>query len=70
MVAIDTSRSVAPQMANRAISFLFNIANTVSAWNNARITRAELSKLTASELDDIGLCYGDIEEIAAGSYRR
>jgi len=70
MVAIDTSRSVAPQMANRAISFMFDIANAISAWNDARVTRAELSKLTAAELEDIGLCYGDIEDIASGTFRR
>jgi uncharacterized protein YjiS (DUF1127 family) len=38
--------------------------STVAAWNDARITRNSLSKLTARELDDIGLSYGDIEKIA------
>lgn len=70
MVAIDSSRSAAPQLASRLISALFNAANTFSVWNDARLTRIELSKLTARELEDIGLCYGDIEDIAAGTYRR
>jgi uncharacterized protein YjiS (DUF1127 family) len=32
-------------------------------WNDARVTRKALSKLTDRELDDIGLCRGDIEMI-------
>lgn len=30
------------------------------AWNSARVTRKQLSSLTDRELDDIGLCRGDI----------
>lgn len=30
-------------------------------WNDARITRNALGKLSDRELDDIGLCRGDIE---------
>lgn len=33
-------------------------------WNDARVTRNALSSLSLRELDDIGLCPGDIEEIA------
>ena len=32
-----------------------------SAWNNARMTRAALGRLSDRELDDIGLCRGDVE---------
>jgi len=42
---------------------------TLRAWNDARVTRNELSKLTERELDDIGLTFGDIEDIAARNYR-
>jgi uncharacterized protein YjiS (DUF1127 family) len=38
-----------------------------AAWNDARITRKALTGLSDHELDDIGLCRGDIEDIA--SYR-
>ena len=38
--------------------------SAVIAWNDARVTEKELSKLSARELDDIGLCYGDIKDIA------
>ncbi|SNX69221.1 uncharacterized protein DUF1127 [Cereibacter ovatus] len=35
------------------------------AWNDARATRAALSRLSDRELDDIGLCRGDIDAICA-----
>ncbi len=49
--AISTYRAV------QAISALFA---AVAAWNDVRVTRAALSRLTDRELDDIGLCRGDI----------
>jgi len=39
--------------------------NTVADWNDARVTRNALSKLTDRELDDIGLCRGDIDDVTA-----
>ncbi|MDF3854483.1 DUF1127 domain-containing protein [Paracoccus sp. P2] len=38
----------------------------IAAWNDARITRRELSRLTDRELTDIGLTRGDIEHVARG----
>lgn len=35
----------------------------VSDWNDARVTREQLAKLSAHELRDIGLERGDIEGI-------
>ena len=52
--AISIFRSV--QSVGRAIA-------SVSAWNDARVSRTALSKLSNRELDDIGLCRGDIEMI-------
>ncbi|MCC5999537.1 MAG: DUF1127 domain-containing protein [Pararhodobacter sp.] len=37
----------------------------VAAWNDRRITRRELMRLSDRELDDIGLCRGDIDEIVS-----
>jgi uncharacterized protein YjiS (DUF1127 family) len=34
-----------------------------AAWNDARVTRKTLNKLSDRELDDIGLCRGDIDYI-------
>jgi len=43
---------------------LFAMRDAIASWNSARVTRVELSKLTDRELDDIGLCRGDIDRIA------
>ena len=45
----------------RAITGMTRAFATISAWNDARITRRALSKLSDRELDDIGLCRGDVE---------
>jgi len=63
MAAIETSRP-APFGAittYRAVTALTSIFTMLGAWNDARVTRKALSKLSDRELDDIGLCRGDIE---------
>ena len=63
MAAVETTRP-APFGAittYRAINGLTNALRVLSAWNDARVTRNALGKLTDRELDDIGLCRGDIE---------
>ncbi|MGL4235290.1 DUF1127 domain-containing protein [Tabrizicola sp.] len=65
MAAVETTRP-APFGAittYRAIVALSNVTRTFAAWNDARITRKSLNKLSDRELDDIGLCRGDIEFI-------
>jgi uncharacterized protein YjiS (DUF1127 family) len=44
----------------RATNVLENIVAKTVAWNQARVTKNELSKLTARELADIGLTRGDV----------
>ncbi len=53
-----------------AVGVLATIVAAVSAWNDARITRKSLSRLSDRELDDLGLVRGDIEEIATGEFQR
>lgn len=63
MAAIQTTRP-APFGAiatYRAVSFVSAALASVQAWNDARVTRKALSKLSDRELDDIGLCRGDVE---------
>lgn len=36
-----------------------------TAWNDARLTRKTLGRLSPEQLDDIGLCRGDIDDISA-----
>ncbi|NEX47858.1 DUF1127 domain-containing protein [Pseudotabrizicola algicola] len=65
MAAYETTRT-APFGAIsifRAVQGVSSVFATLSAWNDARITRKALSKLTDRELDDIGLCRGDIESL-------
>jgi uncharacterized protein YjiS (DUF1127 family) len=65
MAAVETTRP-APYGAittYRAINALSNVALTFAAWNDARVTRKALNKLSDRELDDIGLCRGDVDFI-------
>jgi uncharacterized protein YjiS (DUF1127 family) len=65
MAAYETSRT-APFGAIsifRAVQGISSMIAAVSAWNEARITRNALSKLSDRELDDIGLCRWDIETL-------
>jgi uncharacterized protein YjiS (DUF1127 family) len=65
MTAYESSRA-APLGAIsifRSVQVFSEASSWFSAWNNARITRNSLSKLSNRELDDIGLCRGDIDLI-------
>jgi len=64
MAAFDTSRPASGLSAGNVSTVFINMFSAFAAWNDARVTRNSLSKLTARELDDIGLTYGDIEDIA------
>ena len=65
MAAIDF-RSAAPKSGFSIIALI----GTLVAWNDSRMTRNSLNKLSARELDDIGLVRGDIEDIANGNLIR
>jgi len=65
MAATMTSRP-APMGAitvYRLVQSLTQVAHSFQTWNAGRVTRNALGKLSARELDDIGLCRGDIEMI-------
>ena len=65
MAAVETTRP-APYGAittYRAINALSNAVMALRAWNDARVTRNALAKLSDRELDDIGLCRGDVDFI-------
>lgn len=63
MSAIDINRLGANPHSTGLFSRLLA---TLTAWNDARVTRNSLSTLSDRELDDIGLCRGDIERVARG----
>lgn len=65
MASYETSRA-APVGAVSVFRLVQSVVQTVEAlkaWNSARITRKSLNRLSNRELDDIGLCRGDIELI-------
>jgi uncharacterized protein YjiS (DUF1127 family) len=65
MAAFERTRS-APFGATsgyNVIQFVSNALGMVKDWNDARVTRKALSTLSDRELDDIGLCRGDIDHI-------
>lgn len=67
MAATETTRP-APFGAittYRIINGFGLFAAAFAAWNDARVTRNTLAKLSDRELDDIGLCRADIERMGA-----
>ncbi len=65
MAAYETSRA-APFGAIsifRFVQFFGDFGSKFAGWNDARVTRNALGKLSDRELDDIGLCRGDVELI-------
>ncbi|MBL3674822.1 DUF1127 domain-containing protein [Paracoccus aerius] len=63
MSTMEMNRSVAVGGVGNVVA---NVFSMLSAWNDARVTRRELNRLSDRELNDIGLCRGDIERIARG----
>ena len=63
MSAIDTNRV---HGGTGSFGIGSKIWAAVTAWNDARITKNALGRLTDRELDDIGLTRGDIEQVARG----
>lgn len=62
MTTINTNQGAALGRAGIVARF----TSLLEARRDTRVTRRELSRLTDRELDDIGLCRGDIERIARG----
>lgn len=61
MSAIETTRS---QAVGGLGAVLGSLLSLVVSWQEARVVRRDLGRLSDRELDDIGLCRGDIERIA------
>ena len=59
-MAVAHSRPAAEGVFGGAFS-LGGLLATFATWNDRRITRRELAKLSDRELEDIGLCRADID---------
>nr|WP_170613332.1 DUF1127 domain-containing protein [uncultured Ruegeria sp.] len=68
MAALDTTRTATGSfgLVGRIGETFAAVVNAVVEWNDARVTRNALSGLTDRELEDIGLCRGDIDVVAEG----
>lgn len=69
MAAFDTTRPTAVLSAGRITSKISEMFGAIATWNDERVTRDTLSRLSARELDDIGLSRGDINGIASRTKR-
>ncbi|MBT4568450.1 MAG: DUF1127 domain-containing protein [Marinovum sp.] len=47
-----------------------NVFAALNNWNDRRLTRSSLSRLSDRQLEDIGLCRGDIENFSGPSIGR
>jgi uncharacterized protein YjiS (DUF1127 family) len=66
MAAFETNRPAQGTLfGGRLSQFASSIVATLAAWNDARVTRNALAKLSDRELDDIGLTRADIDTLSA-----
>ena len=67
MTMLDTTARIAAsdRLGDWIVAPVERVLARLAAWNDARVTRAMLSRLSAHELDDIGLCRGDLDSIAS-----
>ncbi|REC58693.1 DUF1127 domain-containing protein [Rhodosalinus sediminis] len=65
MAAFDTARTHygTSAVTGRTSLGIAGFVGALAAWNDARVTRKTLSKLSDRELEDIGLSRGDIDRI-------
>jgi len=63
MAAIETTGTFAAKQ-NPIVATFLAAFSAFTSWNDARATRSALSALSDRELEDIGLCRGDIEYVA------
>ncbi len=72
MAAFYTPRTTygVASFASRTVAFFADMAQSVQAWNDARITSNALAGLTDRELADIGLARGDIDSVARSTFIR
>ncbi len=61
MSAVDTNRIA---LGERNPGVFARLAAALSRWNDARLTRNALNRLSDRELEDIGLSRGDIDRVA------
>lgn len=71
MASLDNSRTLVDghTIAGRLGNLLSRIVGAIAAWNDARVTRNALSRLSDHELNDLGLTRDNIDKISKSSAR-
>ncbi|MCG6904643.1 MAG: DUF1127 domain-containing protein [Rhodobacter sp.] len=71
MASFDTTRPAADGhlFGARFSRFVARFSGALATWNDTRVTRKALSRLSDHELDDLGLTRGDIDAISANKLR-
>ncbi len=59
-VATNTQAPLGAVTTLRVVDSILNLKNSVVAWNEARVTHKVLSRLSAEQLQDIGLTRADL----------
>ncbi len=59
-VAANTQAPLGAVATLRVVDSIFNLKNSVVAWNEARATHKQLSRLSTEQLQDIGLTRADL----------
>ncbi|OUS37831.1 hypothetical protein A9Q94_04305 [Rhodobacterales bacterium 56_14_T64] len=58
--ATNTQAPLGAVATLRVVDSIFNLKNSVVAWNEARVTHKLLSRLSTEQLEDIGLTRADL----------
>ena len=71
MATFETTRPApfGAETTYHIVSFIEAKWMAFAEWNNARVTRNALSKLSDHELNDIGFSRGDVAGLSGPSYR-
>jgi uncharacterized protein YjiS (DUF1127 family) len=60
MAAANTHAPAGAVATLRVVDTILNLKNSVVAWNEARVTRKILARLSDNQLQDIGLTRADL----------
>ncbi len=63
MAVFETSRALSEGVRTTKISLVSRFLSAVLDWNDRRVTRNALQKLTTRELEDIGLNPHDLNNL-------